>query len=243
VGWNAGMRFAAFSAAAAAWNQELMLLGSPVQIQVVSTAMQQPPAGGDFAADWAGVMCTDNTSDAVPRNAYYHDFLVPDGHHANGTSTGSFGHPVPMAAPPRPNGPGWTGNQKPLGSDVGMDILAETLTAPPPGGMGNLTEADIVFHTHFLENMNCSLIPWTVGAQVGFFDFQSVALHELGHALGLGHLGPDNNVPGNVMRPSIRDGQVLSINALERNALAALYGPGGACPPPPPPPPPAQKAE
>jgi Matrixin len=233
--FNAANRLNAVMAAAAAWNAELAALKSTVRINVMSTQLApQPPITGQFAADWGGQLCLDGAANA---NAYLPDFRAPDMHHANGFNTGSFGHQNPMAMPPRPNGIGWTGRTDNFYSHASVDVLAETLTTPLPPGPGFISEADIIFHTHYRMNpMNCGRIPWTVGRAAGAFDFQSVSLHELGHALGLDHITADANNPGNVMRPMIAQNETLAINAAERAALLAMYGPGGPCPPPPAPP-------
>ena len=76
-------------------------------------------------------------------------------------------------------------------------------------------------------------MPQPPGA-IGTFSFRSVALHELGHALGLGHLGPDAvNAANanNVMQPIVRMNTPRVITQLERDALAFLYGARGGGPP------------
>ena len=62
-------------------------------------------------------------------------------------------------------------------------------------------------------------------------DFYSVALHELGHALGLGH----STGPLDVMYPFYRHNTTFSPNDI--NAIQGLYPPQDATAPPPPPPP------
>jgi hypothetical protein len=64
---------------------------------------------------------------------------------------------------------------------------------------------------------------WNIGGDV---DIYSVALHELGHALGLGH--SDN--PGDVMYPYYRRGATLSANDI--GAAMQIYGAAVATPGP-----------
>lgn len=61
---------------------------------------------------------------------------------------------------------------------------------------------------------------WSVGAVPGAFDIESVALHELGHILGLQH----STVPGSVMFPSIADNAVnRALRTDDLDGIRTLY--------------------
>jgi len=75
---------------------------------------------------------------------------------------------------------------------------------------------------------------WRIGADT---DLYSVALHELGHSLGLGH----SDLPGTVMYPFYRRAEALTPE--DERAIQGLYAPpdtGGADPTPPAEPPQAE---
>lgn len=67
---------------------------------------------------------------------------------------------------------------------------------------------------------------WQIGARVDLF---TVALHEAGHALGLGH----SDQPGAVMYPYYRQAYGLTLDDID--GIQELYGIRGATPSPPPP--------
>ena len=60
---------------------------------------------------------------------------------------------------------------------------------------------------------------WSVGASPGAFDLEIVALHEIGHLLGLDH----SLVEGAIMWPSIRSGVTQGLHRDDIDGLKALY--------------------
>jgi hypothetical protein len=60
---------------------------------------------------------------------------------------------------------------------------------------------------------------WSVGANPGAYDLETVALHEIGHLLGLGH----SSVEGAIMFPTIRPGVTQSLHGDDVQGIKALY--------------------
>lgn len=60
---------------------------------------------------------------------------------------------------------------------------------------------------------------WSIGAIEGYMDLESVALHEIGHLLGLGH----SSVEDAIMYPSIPSGVVKDLHADDIGGIKALY--------------------
>ncbi|XP_038716314.1 metalloendoproteinase 3-MMP-like [Tripterygium wilfordii] len=61
--------------------------------------------------------------------------------------------------------------------------------------------------------------PWSVGASQGAYDMETVALHEIGHLLGLGH----SSVKGAIMFPSIAAGVSMSLHGDDIQGIRDLY--------------------
>lgn len=60
---------------------------------------------------------------------------------------------------------------------------------------------------------------WADGMIRGAFDLETVAVHEIGHLLGLGH----SSVEGAIMYPSISTGVRKSLHADDIQGIRALY--------------------
>jgi len=84
---------------------------------------------------------------------------------------------------------------------------------------GTLAEADITF--------NAVTFGWTDGDNRNLGDVETVALHEIGHLLGLGHTGFD----WAVMYPSIQERVRRDLSRDEEDAICSIYGGdlGGTC--------------
>jgi hypothetical protein len=80
---------------------------------------------------------------------------------------------------------------------------------------------DHYFDTAFAEVYYNDSFHWGIGAPLPSIDVQTVALHENGHALGIGHFGPP---PTAVMNP-FYGGVRLSPFPTDHAAMCAVWGP------------------
>ena len=85
-------------------------------------------------------------------------------------------------------------------------------------GLGDLTETDIIFNSN--ESWNVYSGPFRLAPFAGINDFRRVAVHELGHALGLDH---EEDVPA-IMHALFPAGEEVSTPlADDINGINALY--------------------
>ncbi|KAK1374301.1 Metalloendoproteinase [Heracleum sosnowskyi] len=61
--------------------------------------------------------------------------------------------------------------------------------------------------------------PWSIGPMAGHIDMETVALHEIGHLLGLEH----SSVEGAIMYPSVSDGMTKVLHGDDVQGIKELY--------------------
>ncbi len=96
---------------------------------------------------------------------------------------------------------------------------ANTLAVASSWSIGDtFTHSDIIFNNTLSWSVYYE--PWESGEYDGIGDFQRVALHELGHTLGLGH---EDDGPASIMTSYV--GDLTETQADDIAGVAAIYGP------------------
>lgn len=104
----------------------------------------------------------------------------------------------------------------------GEDTLAFSVTFVFVDGAGEPTDIDGDLHldTALNEIYLNPAMDWSLGAGGSGFDVETAALHELGHALALGHF---SSPPQSVMSP-VYSGVSRDLRAIDRAALCVVHG-------------------
>lgn len=167
----------------------------------------------------SGIRYRDAVVDAIGQwNATPFRFVVDDGYRdpCSGYSRSTTGKGFPAG-----DGDGFNGmdfRSDLCGNDFGGEVLAITLSMGQKNKLGfeYTQESDIIFNTAY---------NWNVydGPRRGRVDLRRVALHELGHVLGLGH----ETTAEAIMAPKISDFSALTED--DKAGARALYGEPETC--------------
>lgn len=121
------------------------------------------------------------------------------------------------------NGQGFAGSV--CGDDFNGSALAATVQVFQANALGtfDMLEADVVYNANHSFDIYDGPLP-SDNSQFAGFDFRRVALHELGHVLGLGH---ESEVPA-IMAPS--SGDLFRLQDDDIAGVEALYAGISNCP-------------
>ncbi|HYR82739.1 MAG TPA: matrixin family metalloprotease [Terriglobia bacterium] len=123
--------------------------------------------------------------------------------------------------PPRHNGVKFSDTL--CGDSFGNSTLAVTETWTMGGS--TIVQAGILFNTKYTWDVYDG--PWSTGTYAGKSDFRRVAVHELGHVMGLDH---EDSVPA-IMATAVSTGGVIVAPTSDDTAgINAMYGSGTPVP-------------
>jgi hypothetical protein len=111
---------------------------------------------------------------------------------------------------------GYDGVNEILSANLGAGILASTYSWWD--GANNLREFDMVFNTYYT---------WNTTGTTGSFDVQSVATHELGHALGLRDLYGNSGTPNDAAKAMYGYGSTTAkrnLTQADKDGITYIYG-------------------
>ncbi len=119
---------------------------------------------------------------------------------------------------------------------TGYDITVEFTSAQATAG-GEIGETAITYSGNQILGVRITLYVYTTSGKLSLLDVFNIALHEIGHALGLGHATTSNAINGpEIMYPYYSfPGRELRPTTLDVYALAKVYSwiPSGTFSPPP----------
>lgn len=218
-------RIESFQDAVEEWNVALGAVGALVKLE----------ARIDYGS-YASVKGDQICSDSINQGKVFKDIPISN-------LTGNLGSSAMQNTSGQ--GAGWISNSIVPNVDSGggggqlipTDLLA--MARPTMTGTGDLTASSITFYTHWGKKVDggCDRIPFQYASPHSHsldpdkYSYEAVALHELGHLMGLSHIDKkaDGSPANGIMKSRLGKGEKPGVLGAEQLVLKSKYGAGGEC--------------